>query len=102
MQFDGIFEMLALVFAAEVFVLNPLQAVARYLPTSLLHSDNLRKRPSQSRCDAENRHRNIVRREQSVKAPKARARAVFIDRLHVPMALTFPRCRSDNLRQKSL
>ena len=86
----------------EILVLDPLQAVARDLPVRLLHgADGFRVARQRGR-DAVDGERNVLAREQPPDAPEARARAVFVDQLHVHVALAGPRLRADDLRQERL
>ncbi len=82
-QTDGFGHVGALAVFGAVFVFNPFQPVAGNFPTRILHRGNLHRRAGQGRGHAVNRDANIGRCEQPVQTPKTRARAVFIDALHI-------------------
>src|SRR4051812_12443868 len=100
MNADRLLEMSPLLVFAEILVLDPFEAVARDLPAGLLHGFRLLGRTLKRGRDAIDSERNIAGREQAPEPPEAGSGAVFVDRLHVPVALTGPRLGADDLRKE--
>jgi hypothetical protein len=97
---DGGVEVALLVVAGEILVVDPLEAVAGDLPVCLAHGRDGLRVAHERGGDAEDGHRDVSAGQQAVQAPEAGARAVFVDRFHVGVALAGPRGGADGLRQE--
>src|SRR5436190_8466723 len=93
-------DMGALVFLAEVLVFDPFETVARNLPAGLLHRLSLIWRPQEGGCNGIDGERHIAGGEKPPKAPEASARAVFINRFHIPVPPAGPGLGADNLGEE--
>ena len=71
---------------------------------SRLHASRRRLRGlrASARRDAEHRDRQLVRTEQPPQPPEAGARAIFVHRLHVHVALAGPGHRAEHVGQECL
>ena len=101
-QRDRLRQMLALLLDRHVLVFDPFVAVRGDLPIGLLHGRDLLRRTGQRGRDAVDGDRHGGGGEHAVQAPEAGACAIFVDRLHVPVALARPVGRADDLRQERL
>ncbi len=97
---DRFDHMRAFIRLRKILVFNPFEPVRRDLPACRLHRGNLFRRPRQGGRDAVYRDRQIL--QQPVETPEPCARAVFVDRLHVPMPLAFPGRRPHDFGQERL
>ncbi len=88
MKADCLADLGALFLRLHILVFYPLQTMAGNLPARLLHRLELLGRPHKSGCYTINSNWRVF--EQFVNTPEPGAAAVFIDRFHVPMALTLP------------
>ena len=86
----------ALVPDAEILVVDPLEAVGRDFPSGFLHRRHSLRVAGQRCGDAKHGHRHGAFGEQAMHAPEAGARAVFVNRFHVHVALARPRCGADD------
>src|SRR5438552_6727649 len=102
MDADRLPHMGALVFGAEILVLDPFEAVAGDLPSRLLHRFDLIGRTQKCRRNPIDGERQIAGGEEPPQTPEARAGAIFINRFHVPMALAGPGLSADDLGEKRL
>ena len=85
-----------------VAVVDPLQAVGGDLPAGLVHRrDRLGVAGHRGR-DRIDGDRDAALGEHPMQAPEAGARAVFVDRFHVHVALARPGRGADDLRQERL
>ena len=88
---------------AKVAVVDPFQAVRGDLPLRLLHGgDGLRGCAAIAVATRIDGDRDVALGESAPQPPEAGARAVFVDRLHVHVALAGPGLRADDLRQERL
>jgi hypothetical protein len=99
---DGLGQMRAFLGLGHVAVFDPLQPVAGDLPAGLGHGGDLFGVPSERGGDAVDRGGDPLFGEEPVQAPEACARAVFVHRLHVPVALPGPGLGTDDLGQEGL
>ena len=99
-QSDRRLQVAPLVLDLVVAVVDPFQAMRGDLPAGVLHGSNLVGRAGESRCDAIHSDRHFGLGEDAVQPPEAGARAIFVDRFHVPVALSRPGLRADDFRQE--
>ena len=92
----------ALLGLGHVLVLDPLQPVACDLPAGLLHGGDLVGAARQRAGDPVDGHRQPAFGEQAVQPPEPGPRAVFVDRLHVPVPLPRPSRGPHDLAQEGL
>ena len=92
MQANRFGDLAALFFFGHVLVLDPLEAVRGDFPARILHCGHLFGAAGEGGGDAVDRHGDVPFGEQLVQTPKTCARTVFVDRLHVPVALPRPLC----------
>ena len=95
-------DVLALLVLGENPCIRSIEAVAGDLPAGLLHGGDRFRVARQRRRDAIDGERHVARGEQPPQPPEAGARAIFVDRLHVHVALARPGLRADDLRQERL
>ena len=100
MQRDGLGDRVALGVAREILVVDPFQAMRGDFPAGVLHRGDRIGVARHGGRDGEDGDGNCARREQPVQPPKTGARAIFVDRLHVHVALPRPRLRADDLREE--
>ena len=72
------------------------------LPAGGIHGRDMVRRTCQRRGDTVDRHRYAGLGKHAVQAPEACAGAIFVDRLHVPVALAGPGSSSNHFRQEGL
>ena len=72
------------------------------LPPRLVHGRDRFGVARHGAGDAIDRDRHLARREHAPQPPEADARAVFVDQLHVDVALARPGRRADDLGQEGL
>jgi hypothetical protein len=102
MQPDCLVHVAAFVFRRMVAVVDPSQPVRGNLPAGLLHRRDLVGRARQRCGDAVAGDRHLGLGEQAQQSPEAGARAIFVDRFHVPVALARPGRGADDLGQEGL
>ena len=100
MKADSLVHMGAFVGLGKVLVLDPLETVARDFPLGGFHGGHLLGCPCE--CGGHAIYGDGQVLEHPVEAPEACPRAVFVDRLHVPVALTRPCGGADDLGQERL
>src|SRR6056297_599841 len=86
----------------HVLVFDPFQAVTCDFPIRLLHRRYLLGAAGESRGDAVDRERNARAGEEAMHSPEPGARAVVVDRLHVPVTLPGPGGGTWDVRQERL
>ncbi|KOT01469.1 hypothetical protein DM50_2834 [Burkholderia mallei] len=92
---------LGFVLGRHVLIVNPAPAVTRDLVAELDERARELRMPLDRHADAEHRERQPALVELAQDAPHARARAVFVDRLHAHVARRI-RGRADDLGQELL
>ncbi len=92
----------ALLGLGHVFVLDPFQPVGGDLPARGLHARHLLRVARERGGDAVDGERDAHFGEQPVQPPEPGARAVFIDRFHVPVPLAGPHPRAVDIGQEGL
>ena len=102
MQADRLSEMGALLVLGDVFIVDPFEAVARDFPARFPHRRDCLGGALERSRDTEHGHRHVAVREQPPKPPKSRARAVFVHRFDVHVALPRPGLRAKHVREKRL
>ena len=86
----------------HVLVFDPFQAVAGDFPACVLHGGHLIGAAGKGAGDAVDGDRQAAFGEQAVEPPEPGARAVFVNRFHVPVALVRPGGGSDDFGQEGL
>ena len=95
---DRLADLLALLVRAHILVLDPFQPMAGDLPAGLLHRRDLFGRAGERRRHAIDRDGNVL--QHPMDAPESGARAIFVDRFHVPVALARPGLGTGDLGQE--
>ena len=85
---------------AKIAVVDPFQAVRGDLPVGFAHRRDRFRIALQRGGDAEDGDRDFRAVNIAPQPPEAGARAVFVDRFHVHVALAGPGLRADDLRQE--
>ncbi len=85
-----------------VAVVDPFQTVAGDLPARFVHGRHRLGMARHGAGHAIDGDRHVAGREHPPQPPEAHPRAVFVDRLHVDVALARPWRRSDDLREEGL
>ena len=85
-----------------VAVVDPAQAVGGDLPAGVLHGGDLGGGAGEGGGDAVDGDRDAAGDEEVAQAPEAGAGAVFVDRLHVPVALAGPGLGARDLGEEAL
>mmetsp|Transcript_2009 Transcript_2009/g.4637 ORF Transcript_2009/g.4637 Transcript_2009/m.4637 type:complete len:204 (-) Transcript_2009:370-981(-) len=94
---NGTVNMLSLNISRYVLIIPPTVPVAGNLPASLHHGPTCRRVALQRHTDRVYSAGDLLAREQIMKTPKPRPRAVVIQRLHVRVALIGIGVRTRNL-----
>ena len=87
LDLDRLPEMLAFGVDVEILVVDPAIAVARDLPSRLVHRGHRLGVALESHRDPVHGDRHVARGEDAVQAPEPRPAAVLVERLHVHVAL---------------
>ncbi|MNK69774.1 hypothetical protein D3C87_891700 [compost metagenome] len=100
MQTHGFDYMLALFLFGKILVFQPAVTVAGDFPSRFLHRRNGFGVAGHGGRHAINGGGDAETGEHAPQPPEAGARAIFIDRFHVQVALTRPGLRTDDFRQQ--
>ena len=98
----GLGDVFGFLVGGRIAVVDPFVAVGRDLPTRFLHRRGDLRIARQRGRDGEYGRGSLTLGEHSVQPPKAGARSVFIDRLHVHVALARPGRGAHDLGEKRL
>ena len=90
----------ALLAFGHIFVFDPFQPVRGDLPRSFLHRRNLIRASGERTGYTIDGDGKLSFGKEPMQAPKTRPRPIFINRFHVPMALTRPSASADDLGQE--
>jgi hypothetical protein len=101
-QADGLEDLPALLIGGHVLVLDPFVAMRGDLPACLLHGGQLLWRTHQGGGDAVDGHGDLAFGEVAPKTPEAGARAIFVHRLDIGMALAGPWGGAEYIDEKRL
>ena len=102
MDADRLEDVGALVGLGEILVLDPLEAVARNLPSGLAHGRGGLGVSHQGMRDGVDGDGQPARGEEPPQPPEAGAGAVLVDRFHVHVALPRPGRGTDDLGEERL
>ena len=102
MNADRLLDVVGLLLGRRVAVVDPFVAVSGDLPARLLHRRGDFGIARQRGGDREDGHRDVALGEHAMQPPETGARAVFVDQLHVHVALARPGRGADDLRQERL
>ena len=86
----------------NVAIVDPLVAMRGDFPARLVHGRDRLRMARHGGGDGIDGDRNLALREHAMQAPEAGARAIFVDRFHVHVALARPGRGADDLGQEGL
>ena len=102
MQADGFGNLAALLLDGHILVLDPFQPMRGDFPIGLLHRLQLIRTARHGGRHAIHGHRHVALGEHPPEPPEPGTGAIFVNRFHVPVALTRPLCRADDFGQEGL